>query len=122
MLAEPNSAPMDQKQYREIWIDKPDDQSLSALISGDLGFLIYFRYSGDAGFSSRNPDYRGDEGATIEYFLSNGQRDEHPAAWALPIFTVHRALDFFRMQARPPNFIKWHNDSRDGAEIEFVPG
>ena len=72
-------------QYDEIWVEAGDGQSMCALINGDLGWLMYLREPGDAGFSSRNPDYKGNPDATREYYLSNGQMDEHPAAWAIPI-------------------------------------
>ena len=51
---------------------------LIVLISGDRSFLIFFRYSGDAGFSSRDPAYTGPPAATLELELSNGQVDSVP--------------------------------------------
>jgi len=104
-------------RHKEIWAKSPDGQSLCALINGNVGWLMYLRTIGDAGFSSRNPNYSGPESATIEYFLSNGQRDEFPASWALPIFEIRRALKYFRENNRPPPFINWHNDSSDGSTI-----
>lgn len=109
------SAPDD--KFREIWVEAPEGQSLCALINGDVGWLMYLRKSGDAGFSSRNPDYDGDPEATVEYRLSNGQRDEYPRLWALPVSTVERAMEFFRAKHAPPPFITWHNDSGDGTDI-----
>ena len=112
---------MSDQQYQEILAETPEGQSLFALINGDQGWLMYLRANGDAGFSSRNPDYAGPENAVIEYVLSNGQRDEYPAFWALPKTDVLRALEFFRRECRPPPFVLWHNDSRDGAEISYEP-
>jgi hypothetical protein len=112
---------MCQDQYQEVWIEGPDGQSMCALINGNMGWLMYLRSKGDPGFSSRNPDYRGAESATIDYVLSNGQRDQYPALLALPIEVVNRALAHFRQRGTPPQFVFWHNDSGDGAEIEFVP-
>lgn len=109
------------QQYREIWVENADGQSICALINGDLGWLMFLRYSGDPGFSSRNPDYNGAESAAIDYVLFNGQRDRYPASWALPFAVVDRALEYFRNEGKPPRFVFWHNDSGDGAEIEFVP-
>ena len=108
---------MSDQQYREIWIQKSDGQSMCALINGDVGWLMYLRSGGDPGFSSRNRDYAGAESATIDYVLSNGQRDQYPASWALPTALVNRALDYFREEGKPPPFISWHNDSEDGSEI-----
>jgi hypothetical protein len=112
---------MSSEQHREIWVETPDGQSMCALINGDMGWIMYLRYHGDAGFSSRNRAYQGDESATIDYVLSNGQGDRYPAAWALPIATVEQALDYFRQNGKPAPFVAWHNDSGDGAEIEFLP-
>ena len=108
---------IDRSRYREVWSNAPDGQALCALINGDVGMLMYLRQPGDAGFSSRNPDYRGPPEAMIEYFLENGQRDEYPRAWALPIATIHRAIDYFRREHAPPPFIAWHHDSHDGTEV-----
>jgi hypothetical protein len=106
---------VDSSRYREIWVELPDGQSLCVLINDDIGWLMYLRCKGDAGFSSRNLDYSGPPHATVEYRLSNGQRDEYPASWALPLSEVERALAFFRANQRLPPFIHWHNDAGDGA-------
>ena len=71
---------------------------------------VSFPENGDAGFSSRNPNYTGPSDAKLEYFLNNGQGDEYPMAWALPIEEIHRALEFFEREKKPPHFITWHND------------
>ncbi|MFA5952930.1 MAG: Imm1 family immunity protein [Hyphomicrobium sp.] len=112
---------MSHDQYQEVWIEGPDGQSMCALINGNMGWLMYLRSKGDPGFSSRNPDYQGAESANIDYALSNGQRDEYPASWALPIEVIDRALEHFRKEGRPPNFVFWHNDSGDGSKVDYVP-
>jgi hypothetical protein len=58
---------------REVWIDVEDGPALCALFNGGIGWLMYMRESGDAGFSSRNPEYQGKADAVLEYRLSNGQ-------------------------------------------------
>jgi len=78
---------------------------------------MYLRKEGDAGFSSRTPDYNGAVDAVYEYYLDNGQLDEYPAPWALPISEVQRALEHFITQAEPVPWIIWHNDAGDGATI-----
>jgi hypothetical protein len=109
---------MSQSAYQELWIYGPYQQSLCALINGDVGWLMYLREPGDAGFSSRNPNYNGPEDAFIDYVLSNGQRDQYPASWALPLSIVMRAIEQFQSSGLPPDFIVWHNESGDG----FLPG
>lgn len=96
--------------FEEVWVESPDGQSLCALINGDRGWLIYFRYSGDSGFSSRNPNYDGPPDAEIEYELSNGQHDFYPASWALPVAEVRRALEHFHREHQRPPFVLWHED------------
>ena len=108
----------DKSQFDELWVELPDGQSMCALINGDRGWLMYLRHGdGDAGFSSRNPDYAGPPDAMIEYQLSNGQHDLYPASWAYPIAQIREGLEYFRQYQRPPSFITWHNDSGDGAVI-----
>jgi hypothetical protein len=45
--------------FRDETVESANGAVLYALINGDLGWLMYLRESGDAGFSSRNPDYSG---------------------------------------------------------------
>jgi hypothetical protein len=97
-------------EYREVWENKPDGRALCALIHGDVGWLMYLREPGDSGFSSRNPAYAGPAHAVIDYMLSNGQRDEYPASWALPVATVERALAYFRKTGDRAPFVEWHAD------------
>jgi len=87
---------------------------MCALVNGDRAWLMYLRYDGDAGFSSRNPAYEGPEKVVIDYFLSNGQRDEYPAFWAYPTDKVFEALEWFAARRSSPSSIKWFNDSGDG--------
>jgi len=97
---------VDRSKCEEIWIRKEDSQAMCALINGDLGWLMYLPRDGGAGFSS-----------VIEYFLDNGQLDEYPASWALPVGDVRRAIREFDAEGKPPTWVSWHNDSGDGTEI-----
>ena len=110
---------MEKSPYREVWVEIPNGQSMCALINGEWGWLMYLRYKGDAGFSSRNIKYKGPAESTIEYRLDNGQHDEYPASWAYPVAVIERALQFFQTQQIPPTFIHWHNDSENGVELEY---
>ena len=108
---------IDRAKYSEVWLESRDGQSMCALTNGNLGWLMYLRETGDAGFSSRNPSYTGSPDATLDYCLNNGQADEYPLSWALPIDEVRRALAYFGREQKPPPFINWHNDSGDGTII-----
>jgi hypothetical protein len=54
----------------------------------------------------------GERGPVIAYRLSNGQRDEYPASWAMPEPDIMRALEHFveHNGSRPP-FVQWHDDA-----------
>src|SRR5678815_3132714 len=45
--------------FAEVWVDHGPYPALCALMNGNLGWLMWARYEGDAGFSSRNPAYSG---------------------------------------------------------------
>ncbi|MBD9467422.1 hypothetical protein IB230_00015 [Pseudoxanthomonas sp. PXM01] len=105
---------MSQPFHQHLWFDGPHGEALSAMISGDLGWLMYLREPGDAGFSSRNPEYVGPDDAFVDYVIDNGQLDQYPASWALPLPLVMQAIEHFRSTGLPPLFITWHNDSQDG--------
>ena len=104
--------------FREVWIEAPDGSALCALINSEVGgWLMYLREAGDAGFSSRNPDYAGPPDEKVEFKLGNGQVDYYPRAWVYPVATIERALEHFRATGAPPTFIEWYNDSGDGETI-----
>jgi hypothetical protein len=84
---------------------------MCALINGSLGFLMYLRKPGDTGFTSRNPAYAGSLHEVVKYRLSNGQVDEYPAHWALPLLVVEQALEYFRSTGRQPEFVVWNDDA-----------
>lgn len=98
--------------YKEIWIySDEDEQSMTALINGNYGWLMYLSEEESAGFSSRNPDYKGNKDETMEFYLSSGQRDEYPLSWILPVEQVEKAIDYFQKYYKIPPFITWHDDS-----------
>lgn len=100
--------------FDEVWIRLADGRSLCGLINGDQGFLMYMAEEGDTGLTSRNPEYSGAPDETIEYRLSNGQRDEYPAAWAISSSEVREALEQFRVHQRLPDWIVWYDESGYG--------
>ena len=99
----------DGSQYKEIWLEGPEGQSVCALINGNLGWLMYLRFEGDAGYSSRNPLESSEE--NIEFYLSNGQRDEYPKKWAYPLNTIKEALFSFIDDGQLSKQVEWHDDS-----------
>jgi hypothetical protein len=100
--------------YAEVWVDHDPFPALCALLNGDQGWLMYVRYEGDAGFSSRNRAYSGPPTAEIEYMLGNGQVDHYPASWAYPRSQLIDTLHSFA-RTRRVGGVSWFNDSGDGA-------
>jgi hypothetical protein len=101
-------------RFAEIWVDHDPFPSLCALVHDANAWLMYIRYDGDAGFSSRNPAYAGDPHAKLEFYLSNGQRDVYPASWCYPTQDVVDAVRLFAVTRKVPAGLVWYNDSGDG--------
>jgi hypothetical protein len=97
----------------ETSIRHSNGSSMIALCRDGIGWLMYLPGDDDAGFSSRNPEYAGAADATVSYTLSNGQVDEYPAQWALPINQVREALLHFLNTGQPATFVAWHNDGSE---------
>jgi hypothetical protein len=99
-------------QFSEVWINHNDGwPAICALVNGEAAWLMYLRYEGDAGFSTRNPQYAGPEKAVIEYHLSNGEQDEFPAAWNITTSAAFRALECFFEEAAMAPWLHWYDDT-----------
>jgi len=100
-------------QFSEVWIFRaPGWPTICALLNGEAAWLMYMRYKGDAGFSTRNPKYTGPHKAMIEYHLSNGQCDEYPAAWNITTAEALRALEYFFEEKAMAPWLTWQDESR----------
>jgi len=100
-------------QFSEVWLQHTAGWPASAaLINGEAAWLMYVRHEGDAGFSTRNPLYTGPKKAVIEYYLSNGQRDEYPASWNITTAEAIRGLEFFFEEEGMAPWLHWYDDSR----------
>lgn len=94
----------------EIWLTHRDGQALSLLVSGNRGWLMFLHEPGDAGFSSRGADAVARRRGTLSFRLSNGQVDEHPMRWTVPIEDALRAVEHFFEHGERAPFIRWHAD------------
>lgn len=103
------TAAMNREQYQEIWVRTDDEQAMCALINGKMGWLMYLPNDEGDSFHSRNPHYTGDESAVMEFYLSNGQRDEYPLSWVLPADILYLALEYFEREKKPADFICWEH-------------
>ena len=97
------------EQFKEIWIEGDKGQRICALINNDIGWLMYLRYEGDAGYSTRNPSIETKE--EIEFVLDNGQREVYPKNWTYPLSILKSALLSFMNNSELPNQVSWHDDS-----------
>jgi immunity protein Imm1 of predicted polymorphic toxin system len=104
-------APISRAQFSEVWLQHMAGwPAMGALINNQAAWLSYVRYEGDAGFSTRDPKYAGPAKAAIEYYLSNGQRDEYPASWNITTAEALRALEYFLAQETMAPWITWHEE------------
>jgi hypothetical protein len=100
-------------QFSEVWMQHPAGwPAIGALINDQAAWLTFVRHEGDAGFSTRNPQYTGPQKAMIEYYLSNGQRDEYPVAWNITTAEALRALEFFLEEEDMAPWLTWQDESR----------
>jgi hypothetical protein len=106
-----------QQQFSEVWLDIGDEgPALAMLVNGPHAWLMYLRdRQGDPGFSSRNPHYIGSAQATMQFLLSNGEMDEYPVAWTLPLEEAFAAFEYFLLSqgGRLPTLV-WHDDAQPG--------
>ena len=73
---------------------------------------MFMRFERDAGFSTRNGTYAGPRQAVIEYYLSDGQRDEYPASWNITTNEAFRALEYFLTKATMAPWLTWREEKR----------
>ncbi|MCI9320218.1 MAG: hypothetical protein HFH05_09095 [Lachnospiraceae bacterium] len=101
-------------QYKEIWVysneTEDDERAMCGLINGNWGWLNYYNEEGDAGLSSRNPNYTGTDDENMD-FIINGELAPFPLSYVLPAEQVMEALEYFEKYHKLPTFITWHDDN-----------
>ena len=101
-------------RFAEIWMQQAENcPSICALINGEAAWLTYLRFAGDAGFSTRNPNYAGPPKELIEYHLASGQRDEYPASWNITTTQAMRALEYFFVEEAMAPWLHWEEERPD---------
>jgi hypothetical protein len=84
------------RQFSEVWLNADEQEPvLAMLVNGERAWLMYLGEAGDTGFSSRNPRYAGPPDALMEFVLDNGQLDEYPIAWTLPLEQAMATCEYF---------------------------
>jgi hypothetical protein len=110
------------QQFSEVWVDAGEEgPALAMVVNGVHAWLMYLRdHHGDPGFSSPNPYDTGPAEATTEFLLSNGQMDEYPVAWTLPLEEACAACEYFVLsQGGQSPAIIWHDDSSSEPPADF---
>jgi hypothetical protein len=92
----------------ELWLSVPNGASMSMLRNGPNAFLMYLRFPGDSGLTSRvGPAKPG----TASFRLSNGQEDEYPLSWCIDLEQCYKALAYFFVNnGGKPDWVQWHKD------------
>jgi len=90
----------------ELWLSLAHGPSMCMLRSGEHALLMYLRFPGDPGFVSSGA---ANAEAPVRYTLSNGQVDEYPESWCVPVEQCFKALAyFFANGGKRPEWIAWH--------------
>lgn len=93
-----------------VRFEHDDGMILTGAVYGEGAFLLYQQDENDAGWSSRNPTYAGPAGAVLPLLLENGQRDDIPACWVIPLHEAIRAAEYFFSSGERAPWVCWHDD------------
>jgi hypothetical protein len=92
----------------ELWLAIIDGASICMLRSAEHSFLMHLRFPDDSGLVSGGPS-SAEAAAQIQYTLSNGQVDEYPQSWCIPVGRCFDALRyFFANKGQVPSWVSWH--------------
>jgi hypothetical protein len=100
------------KQFAEVQLVRGElpEHCLSALFNDGHAVMAYTRNIAEASYSARSKDRsKGEEGA-LEFYWSNGQRDEYPLAHSIPAADAVKGFEYFFLQAELPPWVRWHKD------------
>jgi len=94
--------------FAEVWLQHDDGHTLGMLKSDNRALLLFLENPGAVGRTSRSKDDM--PRSPIPFQLTNGQMDEYPAAWTIPVAIAVDALRHFCDTGEPAPFIDWSND------------
>lgn len=100
------------KEFAEIWLslNKQDTPSLCILVNKERAFVMYLRYNGDVGYTSRDLT-KSNTTEKIDFYLANGQLDKYPLFSTIPIQDAIKALQYFYLHQNMDPIITWYNDN-----------
>lgn len=89
----------------ELWLVASNGTAMSMLRNNEQAFLMFLRHPGDSGFVSQGVE----AGTPVQYTLSNGQVDEYPQSWCIPLEKCYQALAFFFVNdGMQPGWVSWN--------------
>lgn len=95
----------DQSIQFELWLNASAGPAICMLRNAEHAWLMYLPNEGESGFTSIGDPQRKD---SVAYCLSNGQIDEYPGSWCIPLETCYAALIFFfASEGERPDWIHW---------------
>jgi hypothetical protein len=92
--------------------EKPGKERLDAFVYQDRAWLYYWQSDeddnyNDVGFQSYDPLYTGEANALYPYALDNGQVDEYPCSWTIPVDEARRAVEYFLSGGSMAPWVHW---------------
>ncbi len=99
--------------FSEVWLVIDDGPYISTLINhqADRALVMFGRYEGDPGLSSRSTDSACMSDEPLEFYLNNGQRDEYPIAWTVSTNEAREAFAYTLIHRQPLPSMTWHDDA-----------
>lgn len=95
----------DEHAQFELWLNESHGPAICMLRNGESSWLMYMRHASDAGLTTVG---NGQRIGTVSYRLSNGQTDEYPATWCVPVEECYKALAYFFVNAgQRPDWLTW---------------
>ncbi len=95
-------------QHAEISLFMTEDKPiLIVLKSDDRALIMFLRFSGDVGFTSRSnyPEQLLD-------FTVSGQKDQYPGNWTIPYEEAKKVIAYFFDHQEMLPSVLWHDDSQ----------
>ncbi len=98
------------KQFAEVQLVRGErpEHALFALFNDGRAVMSYTRNIDETCFSARSDG--GTEDGEMEFYLSNGQRDEYPRAHTIPSTDAVRTFEYFFQQTELLPSIRWHKE------------
>jgi hypothetical protein len=94
------------KEQAEIWLSfEPDGPRMAMFRNFENAFLMYLKSPDDSGMVSfANAGCAG----LVDYCLSNGQQDQYPASWSIPVSLCAKAIrQFVHNHGEQPECVTW---------------